>query len=125
MRAGGLQSIWGLRLMELPGNSQETPRRLPGAPRRLPEGSLNVDLDPGGYLEDLGAILEVLAPMVITCYYHLNGLEKLSRLDPSIRFEKFMENCQEITISNFGFRSTFKERRVMRPSFFEACRKGL
>ena len=28
--------------------------------------SLNVDLDPGGYLEDLGAILEVLAPMVIT-----------------------------------------------------------
>ena len=28
--------------------------------------SLKVDLDPGGYLEDLGAILEVLAPMVIT-----------------------------------------------------------
>ena len=28
--------------------------------------SLNVDLDPGGYLEDLGAILEVLGPMVIT-----------------------------------------------------------
>ena len=28
--------------------------------------SLKVDLDPGGYLEDLGAILEVLGPMVIT-----------------------------------------------------------
>ena len=28
--------------------------------------SPNVDLDPGGYLEDLGAILEVLAPMVIS-----------------------------------------------------------
>ena len=26
--------------------------------------SLKVDLDPGGYLEDLGAILEVLGPMV-------------------------------------------------------------
>ena len=26
--------------------------------------SLNVDLDPGGYLEDLGAILEVLGVMV-------------------------------------------------------------
>ena len=33
-------------------------------PYTLP--SLNVDLDPGGYLEDLGAILEVLGPMVIT-----------------------------------------------------------
>ena len=28
--------------------------------------SLKVDLDPGGYLEDLGAILEVLGAMVIT-----------------------------------------------------------
>ena len=28
--------------------------------------SLNVDLGLGGYLEDLGAILEVLAPMIIT-----------------------------------------------------------
>ena len=28
--------------------------------------SLNVDLDPGGYLEDLGAILEVLGVLVIT-----------------------------------------------------------
>ena len=28
--------------------------------------SLKVDLDPGGYLEDLGAILEVLGVMVST-----------------------------------------------------------
>ena len=28
--------------------------------------SLKVDLDPGGYLEDLGAILEVLGVLVIT-----------------------------------------------------------
>ena len=45
----------------------ETARRLQEGSMRLHTlPSLNVDLDPGGYLEDLGAILEVLVPMVIT-----------------------------------------------------------
>ena len=70
--------------------------------------SLKVDLDPGGYLEDLGAILEVLGGVVSSIW---KALKK--ERDPSIRFEKFMEKCRDMAISDFGFRSTFNEGTVV------------
>ena len=69
--------------------------------------SLNVDLDPGGYLEDLGLILGILAIMVNSIWKPLK-----KEADSSIQIEKFMENGREILISDFGFRSTFNEGSV-------------
>ena len=50
-----------LEALELLCRAQDFPESLLGKPT-LP--SLNVDLDPGGYLEDLGLILGILAIMV-------------------------------------------------------------
>ena len=60
-----------------------------------------------GYLEDLGAILEVLGVMVITIW---KALKK--ERDSSIRFQIFMEKCRDMAMSDFGFRSTFNEGSV-------------
>ena len=95
------------------GNSskRKTTLGLARKPRKLRKPitfpSLNVDLDPGGYLEDLGPIFEVLGVMASSI---LKALKK--EVDSSIQIEHFMENCREIKISDFGFRSTFNEGSV-------------
>ena len=69
--------------------------------------SLKVDLDLRGYLEDLGLILGILAIMVASIW---KALKK--EAGSSIQIENFMENGREISISDFGFRSTFNEGSV-------------
>ena len=41
-------------------------------------------------------------------YYFLKGIGKMR--DSFRRFEKFMEQCRETTMSDVGFRCAFKER---------------
>ena len=61
----------------------------------------------GGHLEDLGAILEVLAPMASTIW---KALKK--ERDSSIRLQNFA-GCPEVAIYDFGFRSTFNAGDVL------------
>ena len=47
----------------------------------------------------------------------MKDLEKTVRI--IFQIENFMENGREISISDFGFRSTFKEGRVVLKGFLE------